>query len=146
MTLVKFISINIVVISFLVLLFYKINTKILKNNDFLFFINRTKKLKLKKILIGLIFGIVFGLIDNLGLWIGMTSFQKYIKTDSITQAAIGNTYSDFLGSIIGALISITAQNYINYDNDNEPIWINTIGIVIGCILGLFIGKTFISKV
>ena len=104
------------------------------------FINNGKLPSLKNILIGLLFGVVFGFLDNFGLWIGINKLEKYLPGGLLTKAALGNTYSDFLGATIGTSISIIAKDSVNYDNDNEPIWINSIGIFIGCILGLFLGR------
>lgn len=141
----KFAFYNILFLVIMFIIFYIINKNIVGDDlNLLLFVNRSKKLNYKNISIGLIFGVVFGIIDNVGLWLGISSFQKHIKTDAKTQAAIGNTYSDFIGAILGSLISITAKNALSYDDDKEPIWVTTIGIFIGTIIGLFIGRIFLS--
>ena len=61
------------------------------------------------------------------------------------KAALGNTYSDFLGVIVGTSISIIAQESLGYDDDNEPIWLNMVGIVIGCFIGMFVGRVLTGK-
>ena len=143
----KFAFYNLLFLIIIFIFFYKINKNIIGDKlDLWLFVNKTKKLNYKNIGVGLIFGIVFGIIDNVGLWLGISSFQKHINTDAKTQAAIGNTYSDFIGAVLGSLISITAKNSISYDEDTEPIWVTTIGIFIGTIIGLFIGRIFLSKI
>lgn len=110
------------------------------------FLNNGKKLpSIKNLLIGLIFGVIFGFIDNVGLWFGMDNFSKNIQGGPLTKAGIGNTYSDFMGSILGTLISSIAADLFDYDNNTTPIWINTLGIIIGCILGIVVGKLLTNK-
>ena len=50
------------------------------------FLNRDTKLSLRNILVGMSFGIIFGFIDNLGLWIGLRSFEKLIPGDILTKS------------------------------------------------------------
>ena len=38
-----------------------------------------------------------------------------------------------------------AEEYYGYDDDNQPIWVNTLGIFIGCILGMLVGKAITGK-
>lgn len=89
-------------------------------------------------MIGLIFGMVFGFIDNLGLWLGVDTLQKYMPGGLLTKAALGNTYSDFLGVIVGTSVSTIAKESLDYDDDKEPIWLNMVGIVIGCLVGMVV--------
>jgi len=63
----------------------------------------------------------------------------------LTKAALGNTYSDFLGVIVGTSISIIAQESLGYDDDNEPIWLNMVGILIGCFIGMSVGRILTGK-
>ena len=63
----------------------------------------------------------------------------------LTKAALGNTYSDFLGVIVGTSVSIIAKESLDYDDDKEPIWLNMIGIVIGCLGGMVVGRILTSK-
>lgn len=143
----KFIITNILIILFFFIFAYYIKQKKTKKKitvkDFL---NGGKKLpSFKNLLVGIIFGVIFGFIDNVGLWFGMDDFSKNIKGGPLTKAAFGNTYSDFMGSIIGTFIASIAMDLFNYDDDNQPIWINTLGITIGCLLGILFGKLITKK-
>ena len=102
------------------------------------FLNRNTKLSLRNILVGMSFGIIFGFIDNLGLWIGLSSFEKYIPGNILTKSAWGNTYSNGLGATLGTSISIILKTY--FPIEESPIWVDTIGILIGCIIGMYIPK------
>ena len=104
------------------------------------YINRGNLPSFKNIIIGLIFGLIFGFLDNLGLWMGIDVFYKYIPGGTLTKAGWGNTYSDLLGATVGTFIAEMAKDYFDYDNDNQPIWLNAFGIFWGCILGMSVGK------
>ena len=62
------------------------------------------------------------------------------------KAALGNTYSDMLGAIVGTSISIVAKDAVDYDNDDEPIWVSTFGIFLGCLLGIIFGRLITTRV
>ena len=116
-----------------------------KEGSFIEFLNNGKMPSGKNIMIGLIFGMVFGFIDNLGLWLGVDTLQKYMPGGLLTKAALGNTYSDFLGVIVGTSVSIIAKESLDYDDDKEPVWLNMIGIVIGCLGGMVVGRILTGK-
>ena len=110
--------------------------------SFLTFINNGKQLTYKPVLIGLIFGITFGFIDNLGLWIGLDKLARYLPGGIKTKAALGNTYSDGLGALLGTFIAVIVKDVISVDIDDnkDPLWINPIGIIFGCLLGIVVGN------
>ena len=135
---------TIVLISFFGFLAFQIKKQ--KNPDITLkeFLNSGKEPpSMKTILIGLVFGIVFGFIDNAGLWFGMDALDKYLPGGPLTKAGYGNTYSDFLGATLGTFIGIIFKTLMPVDN--IPIWADTIGILIGCLLGIFIPKALTGK-
>ena len=84
------------------------------------------------------------LIDNIVLWLGLDHIEKYLPGGLLTKSALGNAYSNFLGAIIGTFISVIVADYFDdFDEKKIPIWVNSVAIFIGCILGLFTGM-FIS--
>ena len=95
---------------------------------------------------GLTFGLVFGFIDNAGLWMGMDAldpiFDQIIgifpqgKDTELIKAGLGNTFSDFLGVSLGTFMSIIMNTILGHSTG--AIWIDTVGIVIGCILGILV--------
>lgn len=95
---------------------------------------------------GLTFGLVFGFIDNAGLWMGMDAldpiFDQIInifpkgKDTELIKAGLGNTFSDFLGVSLGTFMSIIMNSILG--TSPGAIWIDTVGIVLGCILGILI--------
>ena len=120
------------------------NKTLIEQNEntqtFIEYINRGKIPPFNTLKIGLIFGIIFGFIDNIGLWFGLQTFEKYIPGGILTKSAVGNTYSNLMGAICGGLISSVFKDKYDYDEDNAPIWLDAVGVVIGCIIGIFVGK------
>ena len=102
------------------------------------FINNGKSVSLKQILVGMSFGMIFGFIDNFGLWYGMDYLDPYLPGGNLTKAGYGNTYSDFIGSTMGTSISIVLNTL--YPVEEAPIWVNSLGIILGCLLGLYIPR------
>ena len=77
--------------------------------------------------------------NRLRLWMGVDKMMAYIPGGILTKSAWGNTYSDFIGATIGAAIASIGQDLLNVDN-TPPIWINAVGMVVGCIMGMTVGK------
>lgn len=141
----RFVIINLLLIVFFIYSAFKVkNIKQVEMNkpplSFIQFLNVSDKLTIKNVFAGLIFGIVFGFLDNFGLWMGISVLEEHMPGGVKTKSALGNTYSDFIGAIVGTSVSILAFELLELSNDATPIWANTIGILIGCLLGMFFGK------
>jgi len=102
-------------------------------------INRDN-LTLRAILIGSIFGFVFGFIDNLFLVIGLNNLEHLFPGDLLTKSGLGNTYSDVVASFIGTFIAYFMTIYTNSQEDEFPLWANSLGMFVGCLVGLYAGK------
>jgi hypothetical protein len=128
-----------------------INNYFLKQNNkkpktFLEFINRGQTtIFSKKILLGFVFGMVFGFIDTISLWIGIDELQRYFPDGVLTKAAFSNIYADTLAVSISTAISVTLMEYFQKDLSEIPIWTNSLAIMIGCSLGLVAGRVFTNK-
>lgn len=126
---------------------YDDSVKLYLNNDL-------AVLDMKTIGVGLVAGVVFGFIDNAGLFFGMDSLEPYFPKDSTPVpegecsddkviAGWGNTFSDALGSFLSVFIANIISNMTKINQ--TPIWTESIGIVIGCILGIYIPKAIVDK-
>ena len=147
---VMFIAFNVSLLLIVSVITYYLYNYVLsrKNKDsvtFKQYINRGEVPSLSTIFIGLIFGIVFGAIDNFGLWMGLDYIQKYIPGGVLTKSAVGNIYSNLMGVTIGTFISIIAKEFVDYNEDDQPLWVNSTGILIGCTLGMVIGYLITGK-
>lgn len=105
---------------------------------FMRFINNDTQITLKQVLVGMSFGIIFGFIDNFGLWYGMDYLDQYLPGGNLTKAGYGNTYSDFIGSTLGTAISLILNTL--YPVPEAPIWVNSMGIIVGCFIGLYLPR------
>ena len=97
------------------------------------------------ILVGLTFGIVFGSMDTLGTWIGMKETSGILPgVSSEFQAAVAGTYSNIMSLTIGTLITLIARQVLKTEDEQKPIWVNVLGILIGSCIGIATGATFLS--
>jgi Na+/glutamate symporter len=92
----------------------------------------------KAVMAGLSYGVVFGFIDNAGLWVGMEALDPYIPGGDLTKAGVGNTYSDLLGATVGTFVSVIMTHVTGIKE--APMWVNTVGIFLGCIVGLVVPR------
>lgn len=93
------------------------------------------------ILVGFVSSTIFGLIDNGGLYFGMSSLDpifRSMKMDDLESAGWGNTFSDFLGAFLGTFIGKFVEKMSGVEK--TALWSEVIGIVLGCILGIYIPK------
>ena len=153
-TLLVFLIVNIVLLVSLLFGSYWLHLYLRKNQkseddsnspSLIQFINRGKLPSLKKMSIGLVFGIVFGFIDSIGIWLGISVLQKYMPGGILTKAGLGNMYSDFLGVTTATFISIVAADYFDYSGDEQPIWLNGLGVLLGCLVGIQTGRLITGK-
>jgi hypothetical protein len=98
---------------------------------------------LVSILTGMASNIVFGMIDNGGLFFGMDALNPFLPKGDLTRAGLGNTFSDGLGAFLGTFSGIIIKS-ITKVNDT-PLWSDAIGIVIGCLIGLYVPKYITGK-
>ncbi len=100
------------------------------------------------ILVGMFANLVFGFIDNAGLFFGGVYLEEVFALlpgglDANVTAGYGNTFSDTLGIFLGNFSGLMIQHIT--DIDDGPIWANTFGVTIGCLIGIFIPKMLISN-
>ena len=144
----KFIILNILILICVIYLAYRSKKSKSESLTFTEFINNGELPDTKNLILGLSFGFLFGFIDNFSLWIGVDSIQRYIPGNILTKSAWGNTYSSVFGSIVSTCLTIIFFTYFKTDEDEHkepPIWLTTLGIFLGCITGIFIGKMVSKK-
>lgn len=136
----------------------------------------------KEFTLGMITNIIFGFIDNFGLFFGMDSLDEFLNFDKNTKnkkifdklmepnqnggnitdkkkrieclydnpndlsvlktAGWGNTFSDFLGAFVGNAVGDISLTLANVEK--TPIISEILGIVIGCVIGIYI-PAFLKK-
>jgi len=100
------------------------------------FLSIDKMPKMNNILVGMASGLVFGFIDNAGLYLGMDALDPFFSSDPLIRAGQGNTFSDLIGSFLGTFIGLYIKNKSGIDD--YPVWSESIGIVIGCLIGVYL--------
>ena len=98
---------------------------------------------LLSIFTGMFANIVFGIIDNGGLFFGMSALDPFLPPGELTRAGLGNTFSDGLGAFLGTFSGVIIKSITKIDD--TPIWSDAIGIIIGCLIGLYIPKYITQK-
>ena len=116
---------------------YTLKKKGKPKQDFMVWFNEGK-ITIQSIIAGLLFGLTYGFLNNLSLWMGLHTFSEYLPGGLQTKAGLGNTYSDFMGAALATAISSIGQDFLNYTG--KPVrWINIIAMPIGCLLGMGVG-------
>lgn len=85
---------------------------------------------------------VFGIIDNLGLLVGMNAIENFIKSigySSLVAAGIGNMFSDVIGAICGGIISSILYKILKIEGSGTILQ-QTVGVCVGCMIPVFIFK------
>ena len=99
------------------------------------------KAKVISFFAGTIFMVVFGFIDNLFLFVGMDVFSPIVDMfkDPQLSGMLGNTFSDVIGAIAGAVVSYMFLRIFKI-KPSEHLMVEIIGVTIGCIIpiGLYI--------
>ena len=135
----------IVVVGVFCYIYLKKHYKEKENKDFTIteFINGVKGLPpLKNVVVGMVFGIVFGFIDNAGMFFGMDALEPFLPSEGFVAAGIGNTYSSVLGAFLAAFLSNVIK--IGTGVDNVPVWSDAAGIVVGAIAGIYVPPLIIE--
>jgi hypothetical protein len=90
---------------------------------------------LKNVIVGMVFGTVFGFIDNAGMFFGMDALEPFLPREGFVAAGIGNTYSSVIGAFLAAFLSNVIK--ISTGVDNAPVWSDAAGIIVGAVAGIY---------
>ena len=99
---------------------------------------------LSSIVTGMMANIVFGIIDNGGLFFGMSALDPFLPSGELTRAGLGNTFSDGLGAFLGSFTSVMIKTVTKVED--TPLWADAFGIVVGCLIGLYVPRYVTGKV
>lgn len=100
------------------------------------------------VVIGFGSNIVFGFIDNAGLFFGGCYLEEVFAllpaaSDANVAAGYGNTFSDFLGAFLGTFVGKMLADLSGITD--SPLWAEAIGIIIGCLFGILVPKLILSN-
>ena len=98
---------------------------------------------IKPFIAGTTFMVVFGLIDNLFLIVGMEWLEAMMPSiDPTINGGIGNTISDAVGVVAGASISTVVSKWLKVSEEDTTFGQQLSGILLGCIIPI-VGYIFI---
>lgn len=90
------------------------------------------------------------MMDNISLYFGVEGLGDILKKkynmDEVTVAGYSNAYSGTLGITLAAFaVLISKYLYPDVDQNNLPVWLDTIGFLTGAIIGIYVPKLFFKK-
>jgi len=102
---------------------------------------------IKTFAIGSTFMMTFGLIDNLGMFVGMDAVESWILGlgfDSQVAAGIGNTFSDALGVVLGGAVATGLYKLLKVRSEGK-VSQQFFGVIVGCMIPVVV-KMLITMV
>ena len=135
----------IVIVGALCYMYLKRHYKETKGREFTIteFINGVDGMPpLRNVLVGMVFGMVFGFIDNAGMFFGMDALEPFLPAEGFVAAGIGNTYSSVLGAFLAAFLSNVIK--ISTGVESVPAWSDAAGILVGAVAGIYIPPIIIE--
>jgi len=94
----------------------------------------SRKGKIVSFFAGMIFMMVFGIIDNAFLVVGM-DINPFLQPQEnpILSGMIGNTFSDAIGAIVGLFVSILFKKLFSV-KPSSHLLVEILGVTVGCII------------
>ena len=108
-----------------------VDTKVSKKSNFL--------KKFSVFATGTVAMLIFGIIDNLGLFMGMSGVENWIVEhggDAMTAAGIGNTFSDAVGALLGGAVMALVVTITKRKGEGTAMQ-QVVGVTVGCLLPVF---------
>lgn len=137
--LLTFLSICIILILVVGIIAYKFSGK----PNVLNFLDIKPFPSILAIITGMFANIIFGIIDNGGLFFGMSALDPFLPEGELTRAGLGNTFSDGLGAFLGTFSGVIIKSITKIED--TPLWSDAVGIIIGCLIGLYVPKYLTGK-
>ena len=101
-------------------------------------------LSFNSILVGMSSGVIFGILDNGGLFFGMDALDPFLPKGKLIPAGLGGTFSNVLGTASGAYAGVVVKNLFDFKGEH-PVWTEMIGMLLGCFLGIYIPHMITGK-
>lgn len=114
-----------------------------KWRSFTWLMNGEQPFTFRALFLGMLSSMAFGFIDNAGLFFGMDALDKFLPGGELTRAGWGNTFSDGMGAFLGAFVGKIVSLSTGFEGG--PVYADFVGIVIGCILGIYIPRAITGK-
>jgi ABC-type transporter Mla maintaining outer membrane lipid asymmetry permease subunit MlaE len=99
---------------------------------FVEFLNNGEEIGIQTISIGIIYGMILGIIDVLGIWYVLKYLGVFMPKGELLDAGIGEVYSSVMAVIVGTFISHAIKTIIP-PKKPIPLWSDALGVLIGCL-------------
>lgn len=102
----------------------------------------------KTTLVGLVYGLAFGLIDNVLLLLGVEGMKSlYEKFPGGKDHTVSSLYGNTFASVVSAFGATFIADIIAYEThiSSGPVWGQALGIFLGCLLVIFSRLIFQSS-
>lgn len=98
--------------------------------------------KLVSFFAGMIFMIVFGIIDNAFLFIGM-DVNPFLDAhvSPMLSAMWGNTFSDVIGAVFGVVVASLFKHMFDV-KPSEHLLVEIVGVFVGCLIPIALFMMF----
>ena len=92
----------------------------------------------ESVIVGLITGLTFGFIDNLNIYIGLHSLEKYFSSQPpILRAGLAGTLSSAISIYVSGSISAILRDQLGF-HGSVSVNAQVIGTILGCLLGIYL--------
>ena len=113
-------------------------------------INGSKGLTLKSIMVGLLTGIVFGFVDNALMFAGIAALDKSFARlpfgeDPLVMAGYGNAFSSTVSAFVSTFIGKGIAGISGVDPDKAPLWAMAVGLLLGCVIGVLLPRVLLGR-
>ena len=96
-------------------------------------------------IVGFVNGFVFGFIDNLNVYIGLQSLEKYFRTQPpVIKAGLAGTFSSVVSLSISSYVSTILANLLNFKGEIQVLP-QVLGALAGCLVGIYLPYHILRK-
>ena len=107
------------------------------------FLNGEQKFTTRALLLSMASGVVFGIVDTGGLFFGMDALKPFLPEGELTRAGWGSTYSNAVAAFLGAFAAKAI--HLTFGFSGGPIYGDAVGLVIGCIIGIYVPRALTGR-
>ncbi len=107
------------------------------------FLNGEQAFTARGMLLSMCSGFVFGLVDNCTLFFGLDALDPFLPGDELTRAGWANAFSGGVGAFASAFAA--SAIHLSTGFRGGPVYGDAIGVVTGCIAGIYISRAITGK-
>jgi hypothetical protein len=103
----------------------------------------------KSVVVGLVGGVVFGLIDNTLLYMGIAALEKQLRrlpfgADDTVMAGYGNAVSGAFSALVATFAGRAVSDLTGADLEKSPLWTTSLGFLVGGVVGVLVPRLIVQ--